>query len=115
MACGEAHTRTAVQRMLEALNPDFVGHAAPDLPDGDAQIEDLDFAAFDVPGCTRCGGVLKPDAVFFGASVPRKLVQDAARSLEAADAILVLGSSLMVYSGYRFCEWAAKSGSRSRR
>ncbi len=108
--CGERHTRAAVQRMLEAANPDFVGYTAPAVPDGDAHIEDLDFAAFDVPGCTRCGGVLKPDVVFFGESVPRALVDDAARSLEAADAMLVVGSSLMVYSGYRFCEWAAKSG-----
>jgi NAD-dependent SIR2 family protein deacetylase len=110
MACGETHTRAAVQRMLEAANPDFVGYTAPAVPDGDAQIEDLDFNAFDVPGCTRCGGVLKPDVVFFGENVPRELVQDAARSLEGADAVLVLGSSLMVYSGYRFCEWAAKAG-----
>jgi NAD-dependent SIR2 family protein deacetylase len=110
MACGEAHSRAAVQGLLEAMNPGFVGHAAPDLPDGDANIEHLDFDAFEVPGCTRCGSLLKPDVVFFGESVPRELVQDAARSLEAADAMLVLGSSLMVYSGYRFCEWAAKSG-----
>ncbi|WP_404989841.1 NAD-dependent protein deacetylase [Caballeronia sp. LZ029] len=108
--CGERHTRAAVQRMLEAANPDFIGYTAPAVPDGDAHIEDLDFASFDVPGCTRCGGVLKPDVVFFGESVPRVLVDDAARSLEAADAMLVVGSSLMVYSGYRFCEWAAKSG-----
>lgn len=110
LACGEPHTRSAVQRLLETLNPDFVGHTAPAVPDGDAQIEDLDFAAFEVPGCTRCGGLLKPDVVFFGESVPRPLVEDAARSLEGADAMLVVGSSLMVYSGYRFCEWAAKSG-----
>ncbi|WP_409017958.1 MULTISPECIES: NAD-dependent protein deacetylase [unclassified Caballeronia] len=110
LACGEPHTRSAVQRRLETLNPDFVGHTAPAVPDGDAQIEDLDFAAFEVPGCTRCGGLLKPDVVFFGESVPRPLVEDAARSLEGADAMLVVGSSLMVYSGYRFCEWAAKSG-----
>lgn len=108
--CGERHTRAAVQRMLEAANPDFVGYTAPAVPDGDALIEDLDFSAFHVPGCARCGGVLKPDVVFFGESVPRALVDDAARSLESADAMLVLGSSLMVYSGYRFCEWAAKSG-----
>jgi NAD-dependent SIR2 family protein deacetylase len=110
MDCGEQHTRASVQRMLEAMNPDFIGHVAPDLPDGDANIEHLDFASFDIPGCTRCGGVLKPDVVFFGESVPRELVQDAARSLESADAMLVLGSSLMVYSGFRFCEWAAKGG-----
>jgi NAD-dependent SIR2 family protein deacetylase len=108
--CGERHTRADVQRMLEAANPAFLGLTAPAVPDGDAHIEDLDFNAFDVPGCTRCGGVLKPDVVFFGENVPRELVQDAARSLESADAMLVLGSSLMVYSGFRFCEWAAKSG-----
>jgi NAD-dependent SIR2 family protein deacetylase len=108
--CGERHTRAAVQRMLEDANPAFLGMSAPAVPDGDAHIEDLDFAAFDVPGCTRCGGVLKPDVVFFGESVPRERVQDAARSLESADAMLVLGSSLMVYSGFRFCEWAAKNG-----
>ncbi|WP_284503350.1 NAD-dependent protein deacetylase [Caballeronia sp. GAWG1-1] len=110
MACGAALTRVAVQRMLEEANPDFTNYTAPSVPDGDAQIENIDFASFNVPGCTRCGGVLKPDVVFFGESVPRALVQDAASSLEAADAMLVLGSSLMVYSGYRFCEWAAKSG-----
>jgi NAD-dependent SIR2 family protein deacetylase len=108
--CGERHSRAAVQRMLEAVNPGFAGYTAPAVPDGDAHIEDIDFAAFDVPGCARCGGVLKPDVVFFGESVPRALVDDAARSLEAADAMLVVGSSLMVYSGYRFCEWAAKRG-----
>jgi NAD-dependent SIR2 family protein deacetylase len=53
---------------------------------------------------------LKPDVVFFGESVPRALVDDAARALEAADAMLVLGSSLMVYSGYRFAEWAHRAG-----
>ncbi len=70
----------AVQRMLEAMNPDFMGNTAPDLPDSDANIEHLDFVSFDIPGCTRCGGVVKPDVVFFGESVPRELVQDAARS-----------------------------------
>ncbi len=103
--------------MLEAANPDFVGYTAPAVPDGDAQIEDIDFGRFEVPGCTRCGGVLKPDVVFFGENVPRELVQEAARSLEAADAMLVLGSSLMVY----WCIWAIgfasgprKAASRSR-
>ena len=110
MACGARHERAAVQRRLEAANPDFVGYTAPAVPDGDALIEDLDFAAFDVPGCTHCGGMLKPDVVFFGESVPRELVHDAASALDAADAVLVIGSSLMVYSGFRFCEWAAKRG-----
>lgn len=110
MDCGARHERADVQRLLEAANPDFVGYTAPAVPDGDALIEDLDFGAFDVPGCTRCGGLLKPDVVFFGEGVPREIVQDAASALDGADAMLVIGSSLMVYSGYRFCEWAAKSG-----
>ncbi|WP_062633907.1 NAD-dependent protein deacetylase [Caballeronia arationis] len=110
LGCGEQHPRAAVQRMLEAANPAFAGLTAPAVPDGDAQLEDLDFAAFDVPACQRCGGILKPDVVFFGESVPRALVDDAARALEAADAMLVLGSSLMVYSGYRFAEWAHRAG-----
>ena len=59
-----------------------------------------------MPPCTRCAGVLKPDIVFFGEGVPRDRVDAALKSLEQADAMLVVGSSLMVYSGYRFCEWA---------
>jgi NAD-dependent SIR2 family protein deacetylase len=110
IGCGAQHARAEVQRMLEAANPAFAGLTAPAVPDGDAQIEDLDFGAFDVPACTRCGGVLKPDVVFFGEGVPRVLVDDAAEALAAADAMLVVGSSLMVYSGYRFCEWARRAG-----
>jgi NAD-dependent SIR2 family protein deacetylase len=110
MGCGAQHTRAAVQRMLEAANPGFAGISAPAVPDGDAHLEDLDFDAFRVPACDACGGLLKPDVVFFGESVPRSLVDDAKEALAASDAMLVLGSSLMVYSGYRFCEWASKSG-----
>jgi NAD-dependent SIR2 family protein deacetylase len=58
----------------------------------------------------RCGGMLKPDVVFFGEGVPRERVAAAMRGLEAADAMLVVGSSLMVYSGYRFCEHAHRIG-----
>jgi NAD-dependent SIR2 family protein deacetylase len=110
IGCGAQHARAEVQRMLEAANPAFADLTAPAVPDGDAHIENLDFAAFDVPACTRCGGVLKPDVVFFGEGVPRTLVDDAAEALAAADAMLVVGSSLMVYSGYRFCEWARRAG-----
>ncbi|MCY1216895.1 NAD-dependent protein deacetylase [compost metagenome] len=63
-----------------------------------------------MPECGRCGGILKPDVVFFGESVPRPRVDAARAALEAADAMLVVGSSLMVYSGYRFCVWAGQMG-----
>ncbi len=65
---------------------------------------------FNVPTCRGCGGMLKPDVVFFGENVPRERVDAAMRALDEADAMLVVGSSLMVYSGFRFCERAGASG-----
>jgi NAD-dependent SIR2 family protein deacetylase len=65
---------------------------------------------FAAPSCPRCAGVLKPDVVFFGESVPRPRVDTAMQHLQQADAVLVVGSSLMVYSGYRFVHAAAQSG-----
>jgi NAD-dependent SIR2 family protein deacetylase len=79
-------------------------------PDGDADLEALDFSGFDIPACTECGGILKPDVVFFGESVPRERVTAALEAVERADAVLVVGSSLMVYSGYRFAHAASKAG-----
>jgi NAD-dependent SIR2 family protein deacetylase len=63
-----------------------------------------------VPDCARCGGMLKPDVVFFGESVPRDRVDAVRQALATADAVLVVGSSLMVYSGYRFVEEAVAAG-----
>jgi len=108
--CGADHAREALQRTLEADNPAFVAGSATAAPDGDADTEPRDLDAFQVPGCARCGGTLKPDVVFFGEGVPRGRVDAAMQGLEQADAMLVVGSSLMVYSGYRFCERAAQTG-----
>jgi NAD-dependent SIR2 family protein deacetylase len=63
-----------------------------------------------VPDCPHCGGVLKPDVVFFGENVPRERVAAVHEHLQQADAVLVVGSSLMVYSGFRFVQAAAKAG-----
>jgi NAD-dependent SIR2 family protein deacetylase len=110
MDCGDETPRAALQQRLIADNPGFVGLAALPVADGDAQLEGFDFNAVHVPACTRCGGMLKPDVVFFGEGVPRTRVDAAAAALDQADAMLVLGSSLMVYSGFRFCEWATRAG-----
>jgi NAD-dependent SIR2 family protein deacetylase len=67
-----------------------------------------------VPDCPECGGVLKPRVVFFGESVPRARVEDAFAALDQVDALLVVGSSLMVYSGYRFVRAARERGRLSR-
>jgi NAD-dependent SIR2 family protein deacetylase len=70
----------------------------------------MDFSSFDVPSCSVCGGLLKPDVVFFGENVPKPRVERAMGALDRADAMLVVGSSLMVYSGYRFAQGMAERG-----
>jgi NAD-dependent SIR2 family protein deacetylase len=99
-----------LQIELERRNPGFAPLDAIEAPDGDADLEGIAFDAFDVPACHACGGLLKPDVVFFGENVPAERVQRAMAPIAHADAMLVVGSSLMIYSGYRFVTAAADSG-----
>jgi NAD-dependent SIR2 family protein deacetylase len=108
--CGAQHTRASIQQILEAENPALREAEAEPAADGDAHLEWHALDTFRVPACTHCGGLLKPSVVFFGESVPRERVDAAARALDESDAVLVVGSSLMVYSGYRFCVWAQQKG-----
>jgi NAD-dependent SIR2 family protein deacetylase len=110
LQCGARVSRHDVQAMLLAWNPGFTGAAdARARPDGDAQVEG-DLSAFCVPDCASCGGVLKPAVVFFGENVPRSRVDRSLAALSEADAVLVVGSSLMVFSGSRFCLAAKAMG-----
>ena len=108
--CERRTPREDFQEQLACANPDWLDLEASVAPDGDADLETADFSTFAVPACPRCDGVQKPDVVFFGENVPRERVETAARDLENADAMLIVGSSLMVYSGLRFVQWAAKAG-----
>jgi NAD-dependent SIR2 family protein deacetylase len=110
MGCRRVTPRDELQEELSRLNPEWLAHDAADAPDGDADLDGVDFSDFAVPACAHCGGVLKPDVVFFGENVPRDRVEAAQRHLERADAMLIVGSSLMVYSGFRFVEMAARAG-----
>ena len=110
MGCGRKTPREDLQDELFRLNAGWQNLDAADAPDGDADLETADFSSFAVPSCRACGGVLKPDVVFFGENVPRDRVSAAARRLDEADAMLIVGSSLMVYSGFRFVEMAARAG-----
>ncbi|MEM6791008.1 MAG: NAD-dependent protein deacetylase [Myxococcota bacterium] len=108
LACETVEARDVLQRRLEQLNPTFVGRRAELAPDGDADLERVD--GFVVPPCRACGGVLKPNVVFFGENVPAPTVAAAWRLFEASEVLLVVGSSLAVFSGYRFVRRAAKEG-----
>lgn len=109
--CQHRTPRESLQSWLEARNPDILGMAASPRPDGDAELRAEDgrvdpYAGVEVPVCERCGGVVKPDVVFYGDSVPAARVQAAMTALAQADAVLVVGTSLMVYSSFRFCRAA---------
>ena len=108
--CGADHARDEIQRTLEAENAGFLEARATAAPDGDADVVAEATGTFNVPRCADCGGMLKPDVVFFGENVPRDRVGAAMRALDEAEAMLVVGSSLMVWSGYRFCERAQSQG-----
>lgn len=105
MTCDYRCDRQVVHDRCFALNPGFRRYQATAAPDGDADL-DVDFSSFQVADCPRCGGILKPDVVFFGDNVPGSRVQRALDALQASDGLLVIGSSLMVYSGFRFCRYA---------
>ncbi len=108
MACGFTFTRVEMDELLQSLNP--LISKDPEIefsPDGDAEIEAV--AGFVVPGCPKCNGVLKPDVVFFGENVPTDRVERAMAALDRADALLVVGTSLAVNSGFRFARQAAKA------
>ncbi|OEY67509.1 NAD-dependent protein deacetylase [Marinobacter sp. X15-166B] len=109
MGCGERMARCQVHQRCWQLNPDFRHFTAQAAPDGDADLE-LDFSEFRTPDCHQCGGILKPDVVFFGANVPKPRLAAALAALQSSDALLVVGSSLMVFSGFRFCRHAADWG-----
>jgi len=107
LGCGERVTRADFQRCLVERNPGWIAEvgevaARHPAPDGDADIGGDAPEGFVVPDCDACGGVMKPDVVFFGESVPRERVDRAWALFDEADVLLVVGSSLTVFSGRRF-------------
>jgi len=105
--CHAQFTRAFVQIQLIDANPALAGMVATPAPDGDAHLEPDALATFHIAWCVHCGGMLKPDVVFFGDGVPPIRTQQALELMHNADALLVIGSSLVVFSGFRFCRMAA--------
>ena len=108
IACGHKLHRDQFQLQLGDNNPWLKDLSADHAPDGDADLELDSLASMLIPECESCGGILKPDVVFFGETVPKTTVALAMEAIARADALLVAGSSLMVYSGFRFCREAQR-------
>jgi len=111
--CGHTMTRAALAELLEAANPGFVERAEAVggiavAPDADAVVADT--SQFTIIDCSACGGMIKPNIVYFGENVPKDRVAQAYAVVDDADALLVAGSSLTVFSGFRFVRHAAARG-----
>ena len=116
LSCATAVSRERWQATLAAANPPFtrwlagVAGGVEAAPDGDAELPARALEGFAVPACEFCGGIVKPDVVFFGENVPRARVEDAWRLFQEGEVLLVVGSSLTVYSGRRFVDRARADG-----
>jgi NAD-dependent SIR2 family protein deacetylase len=110
LGCGARVARADLQERLLDANPGWLDRAAAAAPDGDAVLPDDVVASFQVDACRRCGGVLKPDVVFFGENVPRPTVEEAWALFDDAELLLVVGSSLAVFSAWRFVLRAGERG-----
>lgn len=108
LACAKTYDRDTIQAQISSENPGWIRTAREVAPDGDAEVAILEQAAFQTPLCRSCKGDLMPDVIFFGGSVPKPRSQAAFDLVTEADGLLVLGSSLTVFSGYRFVRHADK-------
>jgi len=118
LGCGETRPRADFQSALMEMNAEWadrllrpaVVDAVEQAPDGDAELPDSAYDSFQVPPCAGCGGIIKPDVVFFGENVPKEWVDDAWSLFGQGEVLLVAGSSLHVYSGRRFVYRAKERG-----
>jgi len=107
--CGAISHRNSMQERLEELNPDHTRVVGQRQPDGDVDVPQSSYEAFHVPDCLVCGGTLKPDVVMFGENVPAEVTTACEHAVHECDALLCIGTSLMVYSSFRFARLAANT------
>ena len=108
--CSALYCRQQIQQQMTTEDPPLSSPAGARRPDGDLDLPAAMEQLNRVPDCARCGGLLMPDVVFFGGTVPRARVDSCMAALERADGLIVVGSSLKVYSGFRFCRRASELG-----
>ncbi len=109
LSCGNVSNRSDLQNHLREKNPEFLKIDFEVAPDGDAIVDDSHVKKFNTVDCTKCNGLLQPHVVFYGDNVPKQRVEYCMDSLHASRMLLCIGTSLMVYSGYRFCKAAYKA------
>ena len=105
--CRANYKRNWVQKQLEGDNS-FLSQDGLPAPDGDTEIENEQTSLLILPRCSSCPGILKPEVVFFGDQVDKNIVKRVYEQLDLADGLLIIGTSLQLFSGYRFCRYAAK-------
>lgn len=110
LTCGVMQSRDEVQQQVFRLNPDWSATPEGFAPDADVFVSEEAVKTFKTPHCIRCGGILKPDVVFFGDSVPRRRVEEVTQRLREADALMVAGSSMETYSALRHVKQAKELG-----
>jgi len=110
LTCQQVIERDTMQQRLLLINGISAPVALEHAPDGDAEVEEQLTRELKVPDCERCGGLLKPNVVFFGGAVPKTTVENIFSQLDQADGLLIVGSSLTVFSGFRFCRHAYRNG-----
>mmetsp|Transcript_94595 Transcript_94595/g.270733 ORF Transcript_94595/g.270733 Transcript_94595/m.270733 type:complete len:209 (+) Transcript_94595:480-1106(+) len=112
LKCKATSSRSSLQGRLKEANEHFIERALQEggkqQPDGDFQFDDECGGDFNVCTCSECGGILKPDVTFFGDNVPKDRVDMCMADVNSADAVLVIGSTLSVYSAFRFVQHAAR-------
>ena len=106
LGCKQQTSRHDLQQRIDELNPEWEATAVGHAPDGDTFLTDEEVKNFIVPACLNCGGVLKPEVVFFGDTVPKETVSFIHERLLESDSVLIIGSSVEVYSSYRFAHAA---------
>ncbi|XP_070151243.1 NAD-dependent protein deacylase Sirt4 isoform X1 [Polyergus mexicanus] len=99
--CDHKICRYELQEVFQKLNPSMIAITQMIRPDGDVELSQAQVEDFNVPACDNCGGILKPDIIFFGDNVPRNIVQNVKNNVENSDALLILGTTLTTFSAYR--------------
>ena len=108
--CNKTYCRASLQRRLNRENAEFIELKAGPRPDGDADLDITEISKFQVPYCEDCSGILQPDVVFYGGAVPKERLDSVASALDRSRAVLIVGSSVMVFSSYRICRSAYRQG-----